>query len=195
MRPALVFIDTSLNATDRSSHKPEDAKAFFVPLQQIAARQGIVLVCVTHLNALGKPLGRRIEGQGRLVMMLEKPDPDGQPDRRKLWVKKSNSIIPPPLGVTMGAAGNEYDDAPPDKAEESGNSDSKPSGKVALAIAWLKDWLKFGPKRVSNTRTEAEIAGFSATILYKAVRMEKIDQFESENKKWWRLRENPPEAV
>ncbi len=193
VRPALVFIDTSLNATDRSSHKPEDAKAFFVPLQQIAARQGIVLVCVTHLNAAGKPLGRRIEGQGRLVMMLEKPDPDGQPDRRKLWVKKSNSIIPPPLGVTMSAGGNEYDDKPPDKVEESDRPEGKPSGKTALAIVWLTDWLKFGPKRVSNTRTEAEIAGFSSTILYKAVRMLKVDTEEIEGKQWWRLREKPTE--
>ena len=31
IHPALVFIDTSLNATDRSAHKPEDAKAFFRP--------------------------------------------------------------------------------------------------------------------------------------------------------------------
>jgi hypothetical protein len=34
--PALVILDTSLNATDRGCTRPEDAKAFFVPLMQVA---------------------------------------------------------------------------------------------------------------------------------------------------------------
>lgn len=186
VQPALVFVDTSLNATDRSSHKPEDAKAFFVPLQQIAARQGVVLICVTHLNAAGNPLGRRVMGQGRVVIKLENPDPEGQPNRRKLWVVKSNSLFPPPLGVTMGDTSNDYDTDPPVAPEEG----PRPRGRrphLDADCAWLSERLATGPKRVSHLRQEAEEAGITGPRLYKAKDALGADEFEAENRKWWQL--------
>jgi hypothetical protein len=113
VRPALVFIDTTLNATDLSCTTTEDAKRFFVPLMQIAQRAPECgFVCVTHLNASGKALGLRIRGQCRVVMHLSWPDRD-QMHRRKLWVDKSLALYPEPLGVTMGGDGNTYDTDPP----------------------------------------------------------------------------------
>src|SRR5262249_13965363 len=38
VKPGLVIINTINNTTDRATHKAEEAKRFFVPLQQIAAR-------------------------------------------------------------------------------------------------------------------------------------------------------------
>ncbi len=163
--PVLVFVDTSLNATDRSSHKPEDAKAFFVPLQQIAARCQTAIVCVTHLNAGGKPLGRRIMGQGRLVMQIEKPDPS-QETRRKLYVVKSNSLFPPALGVTLGSEGNDYDLNPPESAE--GTTREGLSSKTQEAMEWLADFLAGGPKSAGNTVNEAEKAGITKPTLFRA---------------------------
>ncbi len=184
--PAIVFIDTCLNATDRTSHKPEDAKAFFKPLAEIAQRTQVVMICVTHLNASGKPLGRRIEGQGRVVVMLEQPDPEGQPHRRRLWIKKSHSVMPAPLGVTMGEAGNEYDTNPPEHVQEPGRN-GKRDPKAEAAAAWLKERLKAGAQRVSNTRTAAEAAGHTAGSLYRGKDLLGVEEFEAEGRKWWQL--------
>jgi hypothetical protein len=188
VRPALTFVDTSLNATDRTAHKPEDAKAFFKPLQDIAARQQVVLVCVTHLNAAGKPLGRRIEGQGRVVLMMEKPDPE-QDHRRKLYVRKSHSLYPNPLGVTMGSAGNEYDLDPP-KAPEKEAARIRTTGedsRLKQCCDWLVAHLGKLPQRVSHTRHDAEAAGFGSATLYEAKRVLGVVQFDQGGYKWWRL--------
>jgi hypothetical protein len=189
VKPALVFVDTSLNATDRTSHKPEDAKAFFVPLQQIAGRAGVVLMCVTHLNASGKPLGRRVMGQGRVVLQLENPDPD-QPNRRKLCVVKSNCLLPSPLGVTMSDGGNTYDTNPPEKPEEDGSGPREPqiTQAVQKTADWLREQLKAGPRRVSELRRETERLGISSKTLYAAVRLLNLEEYEAANRKWWRLR-------
>jgi hypothetical protein len=185
VRPALVFVDTSLNATDRTAHKPEDAKAFFVPLQKIAARQQTPIICVTHLNVAGKPLGRRIEGQGRVVLMLERPDPEGQPNRRKLYVRKSHSLSPTALGVTLGDHGNEYDTNPPKPPDGEG----PPSSKTQQAIAWLRERLSLGSTRVSDAISDAEKVGISVGSLYRAKDALGSEQYEVEGKKWWRLTE------
>lgn len=187
-RPAIIFVDTSLNATDRSAHKPEDAKAFFVPLQQIAARTGVAMICVTHLNAAGKPLGRRIQGQARLVMQLEKPDPD-QEHRRKLYVVKSNSLYPAALGVTMGLGGNEYDLNPPATKDEPGQSRSPGRDtKSAAAADWLADQLQGGQsKKVKDVRAEAELEGIGAAALYRAKDQLGVLETTESGRKWWRL--------
>lgn len=185
VKPAIVFVDTALNATDRSSHKPEDAKAFFVPLQQIAAKTGVVMVCVTHLNAAGKPLGRRIMGQARVVMQLEAPDLDGQPNRRKLYVVKSNSLFPPALGVTMSDGGNEYDDKPPEAASE--HSSQAPNPRLQAAIAWLSERIKGGPLRIGETLKAAEAAGFDKKLTYRAKDSLGFDTFEAQGGKWWKV--------
>lgn len=183
LRPGLVFVDTSLNATDRSSHKPEDAKAFFVPLQQIAARMQTAIVCVTHLNAAGKPLGRRIEGQGRVVIMLERPDPDGQPKRRKLYVRKSNTLYPPALGVTMGDAGNTYDTNPPTEPE---TVEAGPQRISALdrCLEWLLRELEGGPKMLGVIRKACDDAGFAPKTFYAAKARLKLSEFKSEGRTW-----------
>lgn len=190
VRPALVFIDTSLNATDRTAHKPEDAKAFFVPLQRIAQRTQSAIVCVTHTNASGKPLGRRITGQGRVVIQLERPDPDGQPDRRKLWVTKTNSITPPALGVTMGTTGNEYDGQPP--VAPDGEQSFAQKSKVSECATWLREQFTAGVRavRVAEIRDRAEQKGFSTRALYTAKEVVGLIEEVIRGKKWWNL---PPD--
>jgi hypothetical protein len=185
VKPGLVFVDTTLKATDRTAHKPEDAKAFFTPLQHIAQRQQTLLMCVTHTNVNGKPLGRRIEGAGRVVMMLECPDPEGQPDRRKLYVKKSHSLYPPALGVTMGNHGNEYDTTPP--AAGTDEAAQGKSSRLEEVVEWLHDYLAAAPARVHQVRTDAEGKGFSTRTLYKAKDRLVLGEYELEGKKWWRL--------
>ena len=190
--PALVFIDTVGNATDRETQRPEQAKAFYLPLQQIAQRTNTSLWCLTHLNAGGAPSGRRVEEKCRTVIMLEHPD-KSQADRRRLHVKKTNAKRPQPLGVTMGNQGNEYDTNPPCKPGEGGSDDGGIPTKIQACMSWLQDLLKSDPKRVSHTRNEAELAGFDAKTLYKAKDRLGVEQFEeADSKKWWKLPSPPP---
>jgi len=191
VKPVFVFVDTSLGATDRSSSKPEDAKAFFKPLQEIAARTQTAIICVTHLNADGKPLGRRIQGQVRVVISMSWPDPQGQPKRRKLWVTKSNSLMPPALGVTMGDAGNTYDFSPPkEPAPEGGRhgGNKGPSPQVLECAAWLRAQMAGVPAvMVRELRTASDAAGYPASALYAAKTFLQIAEEEIGSRKWWRL--------
>jgi hypothetical protein len=193
IKPALVIVDTAANATDRSQHKPEDAKAFFKPLQEIAKRTGACFILVAHLNAAGKPLGRRIEGQARVVMMLERPDPEGQPNRRKFYVRKSFDMLPAPLGVTMHDRGNDYDTSPPDPAPEgegrgNGNGAGANHSKILRCQEWLYAILDAeGSVRVSEIRRRAEAESYQTGTLYKAKDRLNVNEFELDGKKFWQL--------
>jgi hypothetical protein len=184
IKPGLVFIDTTLNSTDRGCTKPEDAKAFFVPLMEIARRTATAILCVTHLNASGKALGLRIRGQCRVVWHLSLPDP-AQENRRRLWVDKSLAKYPPPLGVTMLDNRNDYDDAPPSAPGEE-PAERKPARFDELA-AWLRDTL-LTPRRVSWLRDEAEKLGFSSKTLYKARKEGIVEEYEEGGRTFWRLK-------
>lgn len=189
VRPVVVFIDTVTNTGDYKAQDASDAKRQYKPLQEIAIRTRVPIVCVTHLNAGGKVLGRRAVEKVRVVIQEEYPDPDGQPDRRKLWVSKSFDLKPPALGVTMGAGGNEYDDKPPapPEAKQAGGRGQECSPKVDAAIAFLAARVNGAPRRVSELRREAEVEGIDSQSLYRAKDRLVLDEFETEGRKWWRV--------
>ncbi len=180
-RPLFLVIDTVGNSTSRKPHTSEDAQAYYQPLQVIARRNELAILALTHLNMAGGMLGRRVIEKARSVLKMDKPDPT-QENRRRLEVYKSNSKKPPSLGITMGDAGNEYDDQPP--AQDA-------AGRVSPRVKEISDWLSRqlqpGPKRVSVLRTLAEQAGFNANLLYKGKESLGLEEFSAEGKKWWRL--------
>lgn len=195
IKPVLVIVDTILNTTTKSSYSPEDAKAIYKPLQEIANRQQVAIICVTHLSRTGQALGRRILGQCRTVIHLDKPDPE-QEHRRRLWVEKTFSLMPPWMGVTMGTGGNQYDLDPPKPPEiqlEPGAQ--KMPSRLRECTEWLQHVLKIGPKKVGYIRSEAERKGFSTKTLYKAKDSLPIDEYKEEGNKWWQLtpEADPPE--
>jgi primase-polymerase (primpol)-like protein len=162
-KPALVVVDTVGSATVRDLCKQEDANRLFKPLRDMALKHGTTILCLAHLNAQGTAYGRRMEAHCRQVWKLTKPDPD-QEDRRRLEVVKSNAKHPPPLGVTMGDRGNDYDDDPPEEEATAG----KVAEKVREAMEWLKERLKDGPAQVYSLRDEWETAGFATGSIYRA---------------------------
>lgn len=192
VRPAIVFIDTITNTADFKAQDASDAKKQYKPLQEIASRCQTAIVCVTHLNASGKVLGRRAAEKVRVVVQIECPDPEGQPNRRKLWVSKSKAVRPPALGVTMTDEGNEYDAEPPEPPRD-GRFGGAKTGPVPAAItacmAWLAARLASGPARVKDLRDQAEAAGYSVTTLYKS--KDRLGLSEKEmgvrNHKYWSL--------
>jgi hypothetical protein len=191
IKPMWAVIDTITNTGDFKSHDSADAKRQYKPLQEIATRCRVPIICVTHLNAAGKTLGRRPNEKVRVVIQLDYPDPDGQWARRKLWVPKSKAVRPDPLGVTMGDLGNEYDTHPPvapDGPFTGATAGMDKSPKLKAAAGWLKTRLNGCALRVRDLCREAETAGIDAKTLFRAKDTLPIDEIETEGKKWWRFR-------
>lgn len=195
VKPVLVIIDTITNTSDLKAQDSSDAKRQYKPLQEIATRCQVAILCVTHLNAGGKVLGRRATEKVRVVIQLSCPDPEGQPNRRKLWVEKTKAIKPPPLGVTMGDESNEYDTAPPVEPDPTARMNGATTGPVpketVKAMEWLAHRLSLGRARVSHLRREAENEGISVGTLYNAKDRLGVIQDEIDGYKWWM----PPEPT
>lgn len=190
-KPACVYIDTIGNATDKEMTRPDQAKQIFKPLAEIATRTGTSIVLVTHLNKEGQALGRRIIGAVRQVIKLECPDPQGEPNRRKLYVDKSNSMKPRALGVTMNTGGNDYDGSPPTPASsEPGKTSSPRSSHLSEDAAWLGLLLADGlERRVKDIIDAGAEKGISVDRCYKAMRSlgGKVVESSAGNRKFWQL--------
>jgi hypothetical protein len=190
-KPAMVIIDTITNTAEFKAESADDAKRQYKPLQEIAARQRVPILCVSHLNASGKVLGRRAKEKVRVLIQMDAPDPE-QEFRRRLWVEKSRALKPAPLGVTMRDAGNDYDDAPPQEPGKraEGNARGPLPEQAGRCMEWLATLLaepgRLGRAKVVEIRDLAEQAGFSAKTLYKA--RDQLGLVESEGRpKWWSL--------
>ncbi len=197
--PALVIIDTITNTSDAKNQDSADAKRQYKPLQEIAKRTGAPIMCVTHLNLVGKTLGRRADEKTRVTLRLERPDPEGQPNRRKLSVALTRlSVVPPALGVTMGDAGNDYDSNPPESPPENVGRAKGPRPAVQEAVGYLMTQLRHGPMRVSVIRTlcDKREPPISAKALYEAKNYLPLEEYEEEDQmshkpyKWWKLTAN-----
>lgn len=184
VRPLLVIVDTVGNSTDKNLSKQEDAKAFYQPLQLIARRQNVAVLCLTHLNAGGKILGRRALEKVRTCLRMSAETINDTNCRRRLEVVKSNSKYPPALGVTMGDGGNEYDTDPPAAPEDRDSAD-KINPKTAGCMDWLKDEVAGTPRPVADLRTAAENKGFSAKVLYDAKGKLGLIETKRSGRLWW----------
>ena len=186
IKPIFVTVDTVGNSTDRKLHASEDMRAYYTPLQKIARRNQVAFLCLTHLNAAGGMLGRRVLEKARSVIRITKPDTT-QENRRRLEVVKSNSKPPQPLGITMGDLGNEYDEDPPTNPEN--DKGEKITPQQRMAMDWLSSVLVRGPADLVTLRASAEKAGINVNLLYTAKRKAGIIDFKIEKFVWWRLPE------
>jgi hypothetical protein len=115
--PALVVIDTVMMVTRRDLCRSDEARAFFAPIMELAGASGVAFLGLTHLSKEREALGRRIIEKARIIIKMTQPDPEGQPNRRKLLVDKTAMVKPLPLGITMCESGNNYDFNPPSEPE------------------------------------------------------------------------------
>lgn len=188
VRPVVVVIDTVGNSTDKNMSRQEDAKAYYQPLQILARKCNCAVLCLTHLNAAGQFLGRRVQEKVRVAIRIDHFEEVG--DKRRLEVRKSNSMVPPALGLIMGGDGNDYDNEPPEAPEEfvgKAAGPKPPTEAERSAMEWLQGYLRDGPKRVSITRHASELVPMSSKTLYAAVRLLKVHSFRWEGYEWWSL--------
>ncbi|OWK43672.1 AAA family ATPase [Fimbriiglobus ruber] len=197
-RPLFLVVDTAGGATGFNLAKQEEARAFFAPLSDMAARLGLCVVVITHLNASKTVLGRRAEERVRCVirMSAENREPE---TLRRVEVLKSNGLYPQPIGMLLGDTGNEYTDeapaAPETQASASKGSQSRtdesdrgPRTKTRECMDWLTQTLAETPMRVHTLRKQAEEKGFSTTTFYKAKEMLNLVEAVAEGYKLWGLR-------
>jgi AAA domain len=184
---ALVVIDTVGMTTGRNLCRPEEARDFFAPIIDLAGKTKVPILGLTHLSMNKEALGRRIVEKARVVIKMTHPDPEGQRDRRRLWVDKTAIQKPPPLGVTMTDKGNDYDFNPPAEAEPAPRKRGPAPAKLEECKKWLTDRLTPNPAAVGDIRSDSDGVGFSPDTLYRSRDALKVEEYTIERRKWWKL--------
>ena len=163
--PGLAIVDTVGMTTARNLCRPEEARDYFGPLMKMANETGTAFLLLTHLSRDSQALGRRIVGTSRVVWKLTHPDPDGQPDRRRLWVDKSYAVKPPALGMTIADPGCTFDSNPPEAPEP--RRPGRPSGERDKAKQFIRESLAVQNDQIGNAlcdRWEKDHGGSSKTF-------------------------------
>jgi hypothetical protein len=167
-RPGLVIIDTLTSATGKDLCSQAVMKALKTPLVALCQTYGVIIMLLLHVSKEGQALGRRIKGITRTLIHLECPDPENAPARLRAWVEKSFAKKPPPLGVTMTDAGNEYDFKPPTAPEPS--KGGRPSVEREKAKGFLMEALTLKNDRLGNElAAEFASSGGNSKTLWRAV--------------------------
>lgn len=194
VRPHLLIVDTVGNATSKNLGRQEEAMEFYRPLQIIARKYDMPVMCLTHLAAGGNVLGRRGTEKVRVVIKMDVPDADDE--RRRVQVVKSNHLKPKPLGMTMMDGGAEYDHAPPLPPEgEDGEfqphrARGRPGAKKGLCEAWLRDLLRYGAVPVGQLVKSATKGGFAKSTLYRALDEIGAKKVDRDGEEWWEWSES-----
>lgn len=167
--PGVVIIDTVGMTTGRNLCRPEDAREYFGPLMDLARRAAIPFLLLTHLSRDGQALGRRINGACRLVWKMTAPDPDGQPNRRRVWVDKTYAEKPGPLGMTIAEAGCDFDFRPPTAPDPA--KPGRPQNERGQAARFIRESLTRENDRIGNDLcAEWEATGGNEKTFWRAVK-------------------------
>jgi hypothetical protein len=188
VRPWCLFIDTLTYATSRDLCEQGVIAKLKTPLVNLVQTYSVNVAMLLHLSKEGQALGRRIKGITRTLIHLEAPDPD-RPERLRLWVEKTSSKRPPPLGVTITRTGNEYDTNPPAPREASRGG--RPPEKLDKAIEFLEAELSKGDRKGCELISEWEALGENKTTIFNAKRKLVTDgrvvEDDSKKPKIWHL--------
>ncbi len=199
----LVVIDpvsAYLGGTD--SHKNADVRALLAPLAEMAARRGVAVVGITHLNKGGGAAMYRAMGSlafvaaARAAYLVAK-DPD-DPDRR-LMLPIKNNVGDDRTGLAYAIAEG-VNGAPlvvweRDVIQTSADEALMPEddrSELEEAEHFLLEILKHGPKPSREVLKEAKDAGISERTLNQAKAKLKVKSVKQEGSgRWcWRLSES-----
>ena len=189
----LAVIDTVGMTKSRNLSRPDEAREFFAPILELCQRTGVALLGQTHLSA-NKSAGTADRGEGPGSHQDDPARPEGQPDRRRLWVDKTAVVKPPALGITMSTAGNDYDFEPPKEPDPVPKKRGPSPEKLEECKTWLAAQLTPNPARVFVVRKAAEQAGHATGTLYAARDALGVSEYELDGRKWWKLPAQPDPA-
>ncbi len=164
------------------SHANADVRRVLAPLTDLAARAGVAVVGVTHLN---KASGTKAiyRGTGSLAFVAAaraswsfQKDPD-DPERRYMLPVKIN-IARESKGLAYRIVGDpprvEWEDQPisltPDEVFAAEASAGEPDSRVRAAERWLDEYLRDGPKGAVEIIEAGQAAGHSERTLTRAKR-------------------------
>ena len=182
-RPEIVFIDTLGMTTNRNLCRPEDARAYFAPLMEMASRTQTTLLALTHLSKEKEALGRRVVEKARIVLKMTQPDPEGQVNRRRFWVDKSAVIKPPALGISMGDGGNNYDLTPPSETDIVRSSGRPPQARENAERFVIEALEARGKTQATILQAEWLAAGGTKSAFWRARdELVKVDRIECKGK-------------
>lgn len=156
-RPGFVAIDTLTYATGFNTAKANETKLALDPLMGVLAETQAACLALTHLNASGEILNRRLRERVRTEIKLSRPDP-AQKDRLRLEVVKSDDRRPDPLGMTFHDASITYDSNPPTAPDQKPARGPKPTKAPGLA-EWLWLFLQAGPAAIVDIVEAGRDAG------------------------------------
>lgn len=187
----LVIIDpvTAYLPGQVDSHRNSDIRGVLAPLADLAARHGVAIACVSHLNKSGgaqamyRTTGSLAFVAAARAAMLVTRDADDPRRRLILWVKLNVARMPPglayriepsPLDPDIGVVAWE-----PDPVEVSADDAlaalvPKATGKAGaaprrtMARDWLRSLLAAGPLPADTVKSEARAAGISTATLRRA---------------------------
>jgi putative DNA primase/helicase len=183
----LVVIDpvsAYLGATD--SHKNADVRALLAPLSEMAARRGVAIVMVSHLNkGGGSDALARFTGSFAFVAAARGAfvvSRDPEDSERRLFIPAKNNIGKDNSGLSFKVESHTLcngietsrvvwgADPVTVSADEALAQSTDPGERSATdeAIEWLQEELKLGPKAVSVVQQEARKVGVSDKALRRA---------------------------
>jgi putative DNA primase/helicase len=179
----LVIIDPiTAYLGDADSHKNAEVRALLAPLGDLAARCGVAVVCVSHLNkggggaAIYRTMGSLAfvaAARAAWAVVKDRDDPAGN---RRLVLPVKNNLGPDNTGLAYrlidGAVEWEPDPitmTADDALASSGDGTPGPEpARRTHAVAWLRELLADGEMEVEEIRREAGHAGFAWRMLQRA---------------------------
>lgn len=179
----LVIVDPiSAYLAGTDSHKNADVRALLAPLADLAARRGVALLAVSHLNKSAGPAMYRTTGSlafvaaARAAFAVAK-DKDAPSRRLVLPIKCNLSPDSSGLAYRIGESSNgapvvEWEASPvtitADQALAAMNEDAEDRSQTDEAVDWLRALLDDGPQKAGEVQREARQAGISDKALRRA---------------------------
>jgi hypothetical protein len=197
--PGIIFIDTIWRATTKKMKLEEEVNELFDPILEIAQKTNSTIFGASHLSKEGETLGRRLECVARSVMKLYQPDPENQPDRRKLTTM-GNCKQPDDLGMTIYEDRIEFDHSPPQtpKPERKGG---RPRTTSDRAIPFILEMLEYSPQEQKDIEKRWVELGRGRSSLDRAkkelleVGTIEVKHDESTNRIIWSKKVDEPKVI
>ena len=193
----LVVVD-SLSGAHRRDENSAELRDLLTSLANLAQRTGLAMLVVHHLRKKGlfdsgKMDLDQVRGSSvivqwaRVVLALDRPDPEYAPNRVRLSQIKNNlARYPQPLGFEIGDTGLTFGEAPEEPRTET---------QLDKACDLLRALLVAGPMPANDVFEEGEGAGLSRRTLKRAKKKLGIIALRKDNRWLWSLparRTEPP---